>query len=474
VRIFQQTPSVANDAYRFCSCSPRACHLSSSNRLQDSHSRLSVFTRGLFWSRKIRLNISPLFATLTHMKNYCRLSGDGSVKVALRGDSNSPPKTTSRREPLPYNSSSTQEVCTPSAIPFAFLRVHSRFQKNVDFSIGKLLKFQKKPVFAHIRGLSDNSPAPERVDFCPFPILAFSLQPSALASSSFDLYDLCPSVARAKEDVFVFKGKFPSHPKFQKKPVFALIRGLCDSHPEPKFSTIPCRFSAATDHGHLATDKSENVDYHPFHPRGSAIIENYRLPLIPPTGQVSLQKNNFSLCYLCGLRVFVVVASFPPSQNVDFPRSPFSASVQNAFKKARESAIIHVSTFHPSTVKPSNFQTLNLRTVPRTSHLVSPKNARNSSFLSNSTSTSHQKVHCEAWDYDFGNSLVISALPALRSLVVPLSLRRGTGGGGTLVIRGSAAVSLQKINFSVSATLKQPSLQMNHLRRFCPEKTKKY
>src|SRR5436853_7305074 len=30
--------------------------------------------------------------------------------------------------------------------PFAFLRVHSRFQKNVDFRIEGLLKFQKKPV----------------------------------------------------------------------------------------------------------------------------------------------------------------------------------------------------------------------------------------------------------------------------------------------------------------------------------------
>src|SRR4051812_49635966 len=45
------------------------------------------------------------------MRNYRRLSGDGSVKVVLSGDSNSPPKTTSRREPPSYNSPPTQEVC---------------------------------------------------------------------------------------------------------------------------------------------------------------------------------------------------------------------------------------------------------------------------------------------------------------------------------------------------------------------------
>src|SRR5436190_19052090 len=52
------------------------------------------------------------FATLSHMKNYRRHSGDGSVKVVLSGDSNSPPKTTSGREPQPCNSSFTQELRT--------------------------------------------------------------------------------------------------------------------------------------------------------------------------------------------------------------------------------------------------------------------------------------------------------------------------------------------------------------------------
>jgi hypothetical protein len=42
-----------------------------------------------------------------------------------------------------------------------------------------------------------------------------------------------------------------------------------------------------------------------------------------------------------------------------------------------------------------------------------------------------------------------------------------------LNIRGCAALSLQKIKFSVSATLKQPSLQMSHLRRISTETDKK-
>jgi hypothetical protein len=49
------------------------------------------------------------------MRNYRRLSGDGSVKVVLSGDSNSPRKTTPGREPPPHNSSPTQELCTCGA-----------------------------------------------------------------------------------------------------------------------------------------------------------------------------------------------------------------------------------------------------------------------------------------------------------------------------------------------------------------------
>src|SRR5437868_277137 len=101
---------------------------------------------------KILFEYLPFSPTLTSMKNYRRLSGDGSVKVVLSGDSNSPPKTTRRREPLPYNLPPTQELRTSPATPYALRRVPSRFQKNVDFPPEGLLKFQKKPVFAPIRG----------------------------------------------------------------------------------------------------------------------------------------------------------------------------------------------------------------------------------------------------------------------------------------------------------------------------------
>src|SRR3954467_14267405 len=98
------------------------------------------------------------------MRNYRRLSGDGSVKVVLSGDSNSPPKTTSRREPLPYNSSPAQELrpfvaCAPrvrvpapsrrQALPLSLTAP----RQYVEFRSDVPPKFQKKPVFAHIRGL---------------------------------------------------------------------------------------------------------------------------------------------------------------------------------------------------------------------------------------------------------------------------------------------------------------------------------
>src|SRR4051812_47056 len=104
------------------------------------------------------------------MRNYRRLSGDGSVKVVLSGDSNSPPKTTSRREPPSYNSSPTQEVCPSVACP-SRVRVptpsrchtlpsfpttdHGQLptDKSANLHFQDLLKFQKKPVFALIRGL---------------------------------------------------------------------------------------------------------------------------------------------------------------------------------------------------------------------------------------------------------------------------------------------------------------------------------
>jgi hypothetical protein len=147
------------------------------------------------------------------MRNYRRLSGDGSVKVVLSGDSNSPPKTTRRREPPSYNLSATQEVC-PS-IP------------TVPADVRRLTYPANR--------LRDQTYS--------------SSQPGV--SSSSGLRDL---------RVFVLKGEFPSHQKVQKKPVFAPIRGLCDSHSDREFSTTAFLPSATTDHGQQATDGPKNVD----------------------------------------------------------------------------------------------------------------------------------------------------------------------------------------------------------------------
>jgi hypothetical protein len=113
------------------------------------------------------------------MRNYRRLSGDGSVKVVLSGDSNSPPKTASRCEPPSYNSSPTQEVC-PS-IP------------AVAGDVGRLTYPANR---LHDQTCSSSQPG----------------------ISSSGLCDLCrSSVASTKGDAFVVKGS--SDPKFQKKPV---------------------------------------------------------------------------------------------------------------------------------------------------------------------------------------------------------------------------------------------------------------
>jgi hypothetical protein len=297
------------------------------------------------------------------MRNYRRLSGDGSVKVVLSGDSNSPPKTTRRREPLPCNSATVEELRTPPAFTFAFLRVHSRFQKNVDFPVKDLPKFKKKPVFAHIRGLYSEAGGSQNVHF-----------------------------------------------------------------------------------------------------RKSAIMENFPLSLFPPNNVIPLLA-------------FILEPS-ALEQNVDFPRSPFLSfpSVPNPFKKARESAIVHVSTFDPSAPKSSSIRTLNLQTALRTSHQIPQKVPVFPHFpvktFALPTSRSGQNVDWPTGDLALGNSLVITPWPALRSLVVALCLRGGTGGGGTLVIPPTRRLSLQKINFPVSATLKQPPLQMNDLRQFPGETAK--
>jgi pyruvate dehydrogenase E2 component (dihydrolipoamide acetyltransferase) len=71
----------------------------------------------------------------------------------------------------------------------------------------------------------------------------------------------------------VLKGKLPFHRKFQKKPVFALIRGLYDTHPRPEKVDFPRSQSPCL---------SDSVVCH--------------CPLIPPPcGRLSLQKINSSV-----------------------------------------------------------------------------------------------------------------------------------------------------------------------------------
>jgi hypothetical protein len=280
-----------------------------------SHSRqncgpfvsIGVDPRWVFLSKNFFEYLS-LSATLSFMRNYRRFTGDGSVKVVLSGDSNSPPKTTPRREPPSYNSSPTQEVC-PS-IPAVAADVRLTYSAN---------------------GLHDLTLVRNLDQTC-------SSRQSGFSSSG--LCDLC---------VFVFKGKFPSLRKFQKKPVFARIRGLCDSHPAP-----------------------EKVDYPPLpildfslQPSASSSSGLCGLPVFevnfPFPGQsepeVSAKPGTFWPCTRHLQRKnLTLVLFFNPNlgQNVDsttavatqdpgpwpqnFSSRPFS------FKKARKFAKVHVST----------------------------------------------------------------------------------------------------------------------------------
>jgi hypothetical protein len=308
-----------------------------------SNCRPLLSIRGLFFLSKNSFEYLPGTATLTFMRNYRRLSGDGSVKVVLSGDSNSLPKTTGRREPPSYNSPPPQELRTSPAIPFAFLRVPSRFQENVDFPSESLRKFQKMPVFA---------PPP------------FAQRTSTVGN-------------------IIVAG------------LGSLIRGLCDSQPAPEFSIITFLFPAATDHRQRTTYKPKNVD------------------------------------------------SAPP---------PF-ARLQNPLKKARESAIIHVSTFAPFAPKPSNFRTLNLRAAPRTSHLLSPKTPAIPAFSAlspNPTPTSQQKVDCFPLDLALGNSLVIRFWTSVIPRCAGLSLQKNNFSScplcvlGGFVVKGSFHPKFQK------------------------------
>jgi hypothetical protein len=70
------------------------------------------------------------------MKNYRRLSGDGSVKVVLSGDFDPPPKTTSRREPPSYNSPPTQELRT--SVPVGGEVTNLTYPAERPFHLGRL------------------------------------------------------------------------------------------------------------------------------------------------------------------------------------------------------------------------------------------------------------------------------------------------------------------------------------------------
>jgi hypothetical protein len=216
------------------------------------------------------------------MENYRRLSGDGSVKVVLSGDSNSPPKTTSRREPLPYNSSPTQEVC-PS-IP---------------------------TVAADVRRLTYSANRLQEVTLVRKPDQTYSSSQPEFSSSG--LCDLC---------VFLLKGKLPSHPEFQKKPVFAPIRGLCESHPAP-----------------------EKVDFRvsqPPSPSASVVSSN----------QMYL-RNNFSSCRLCGLCVFAVKGSSNPNRSkkpVSSPKFTFQHSTESPCLSA---SVVSFPQFHENVDLPA-------------------------------------------------------------------------------------------------------------------------
>jgi hypothetical protein len=242
--------------------------------------------------------------------------------------------------------------------------------------------------------------------------------------------------------VFVLKGKFPSHPKFQKKPVFALIRGLCDSYRAGELSAIAFLFSATTDHGQLATEKSANVD---FPTAGLGRFQTKPVfALIRGLCDSHPAREFSTITFLFSTTTHHGQRTTDKPKNVDSapPAPPLFARVQNPFKKARESAIIHVSTFDSAAPKPSNIRTLNLQAALRTSHSISPKTPAISAFSPNPTSTCH---------------LTVDPSEEPRSGYYPQSKIAN--------LKSKIPVSLQKINFFVSATLKQPPLQINELRQ---------
>jgi hypothetical protein len=368
------------------------------------------------------------------MRNYRRLSGDGSVKVVLSGDSNSPPKTTPRREPPSCNSSPTQEVCPSVACP-SRVRVptpsrchtlpsfpttdHEQLPtgKSTSVDFQDLLKFQKKPVFALIRGLFSSAGEFPNVDFCPSESLC--LRASVVKLSQPQNVDSGTSHQNPSK-----KARNVAYCRITEeisKTVFAAL--------SPFHQNVDCALPTASLFAPLppvpnpqALLPPQNIDKQSLHPRRSAIIEKYRLSfprpkkrvpasafLLPHGGRLYLQKINSSSCFLCELSVFVVKWDLP--------------SVQNPFKKARESAIIHLSTFAPSGPKPSavspqkSNSTFHAPRLPAlilhsqisilhflASHQNSQKTPVNPLIPPNPTCSSHRKVDFLPWDLAFGTS----------------------------------------------------------------------
>jgi hypothetical protein len=188
------------------------------------------------------------------MRNYRRLSGDGSVKVVLSGDSNSPPKTTRRREPLPHNLTPTQELRTFVAcasrvrvegplvpqprrprchtLPY-FLFPTTDHRKPVTVpGISHLVSPKTPAIPAFSR--NSTSTSHRKVDFLPWDLgfgnslvirsWSLVLAPSRLLyllEIIFPSCSLCefgvPSIASAKEDRFMVDRSSDQNPS--KKPV---------------------------------------------------------------------------------------------------------------------------------------------------------------------------------------------------------------------------------------------------------------
>jgi hypothetical protein len=309
------------------------------------------------------------------MKNYRRHSGDGSAKVVLSGDSNSPFKTTPRREPLPYNSSSAEELCpfagcasrvgveAPLVPQCRRLRCHTLpsllfptpdHRKSVTLPGISHLISPKTPV---ISPFSSNltSTSHQKVGFLPgdsafgnSPAITFwslVLAPSRLLyllEMIFPSCSLCEfglsSIASAKEDGFMVDRSSDQNPS--KKPVnppkftfqhspqtacfgvsvvkFVQLRSV-DSAPSVPSAKNPTQPTPS----HQNSQKTPDIPAIPPNPTCSSHQKVDSLPSDLAVGNalvISAWKLDFRGC-----GVFVVKALFHPPQNVDFaPPPPFS------------------------------------------------------------------------------------------------------------------------------------------------------